>query len=329
LLFLIHLFSPAKPVPEVESRPTRPSDPPLPAGAVQQTRFDPAHEIHRSDDSQGAGGLPPLEGQTTDESVTLPTEAATGFSASLVQQFRVQAQQLAAHLQERQRELDRREAELHADLARHDVAARSARLWFQERQHDLAMQQAALIDANAQEYKQDLADRQRELESSEEQLAAAEAALARSQADLAETRAQFDSERRQSLQKLTAERHELITECRRAKTQQQLQRQSLSAQFDELDRRNAELKLLRSEVLDLQRETLEMRAALEALWGQMSPHVQPSDFLQSLAILRGKLAEEFRSQSAELAAQRSELESLAATIAARCDWLSAARKQSA
>src|SRR5204863_4088576 len=115
----------------------------------------------------------------------------------------------------------------------------------------------------------------------------------------------------------TAERHELITECRRAKSQEQTQRQSLSAQFDELDRRNAELKLLRSEVLDLQRETLEMRAALEALWGQMSPHIEPADFLHSLSILRAKLAEEFRSQAAELAGQRSELESLAATIAAR------------
>ena len=44
---------------------------------------------------------------------------------------------------------------------------------------------------------------------------------------------------------------------------------------------------------------------------------------------RAKLAEEFRSQVAEIAAQRIELESLAATVAARCDWLSAASKQSA
>jgi chromosome segregation ATPase len=158
---------------------------------------------------------------------------------------------------------------------------------------------------------------------------AAEAALARGQAELAEARAQFDSERRHSLQKLTTERHELITECRRAKAQQQTQRESLSAQVDELDRRNAELKLLRSEVLDLQRETLEMRAALESLWGHMSPHVQPAEFLQSLSLVRAKLAEEFRSQEGNIAAQRIELESLAATVAARCDWLSAASKQSA
>jgi DNA repair exonuclease SbcCD ATPase subunit len=316
-------------VPEVESIRSRAPEQPVPAGAVQQTRFDPAHEIHRAGDAQGAEGLAQLERQTMDEGVRVPTDEATGFSASLVQQFRAQAQQLAAHLQQRQRELDRREAELHADLARHDVAARSARLWFQERQHDLAAQQAELASASTQAHSQDVADHQRELESREEQLAAAEAALARGQAELAEARAQFDSERRQSLQKLTAERHELITECRRAKSQQQTQRQTLTAQFDALDRRNAELKLLRSEVLDLQRETLEMRAALEALWGQMSPHVQPMEFLQSLSILRAKLAEEFRAQSAEVSAQRIELESLAATIAARCDWLSAAGKQTA
>jgi len=322
-------FSPAVAVPEVESIQLRTSAQPLSAGAVQQTRFDPAHQIHRGDDSPGMGGLLPLEGQTTDEGPTVPTDDAAGPSASIVQQFRAQAQQLAAHLEQRQRELDRREAELHAVLARHDVAVRSARLWFQERQHDLAAQQAELTDASAQEHKQELADRQLELESREEQLVAAEAALARGQAELAEARAQFDSERRHSLQKLTSERHELITECRRAKAQQQTQRESLSAQVDELDRRNAELKLLRSEVLDLQRETLEMRAALESLWGHMSPHVQPAEFLQSLSLVRAKLAEEFRSQAGNIAAQRIELESLAATVAARCDWLSAASKQSA
>jgi hypothetical protein len=314
-------------VPEVESIQLRPPEPLHPGGAVQQTRFDPAHEIHRGDDSQGAGNLPQPEGQPTDEAVRISADETTGFSASIVQQFRTQAQQLAAHLQQRQRDLDRREAELHADLARHDVAARSARLWFQERQHDLAAQQAELTDASAEDHQRELTDRQRELAIREEQLMSAEAALARGQAELAEAKAHFDSERRQSLQKLAAERHELITECRRAKSQQHTQRQSLAAEFDELDRRNAELKLLRSEVLDLQRETLEMRAALEALWGHMSPHVQPSEFLESLSLLRAKLTEEFRSQSAEVAAQRIELESLAATVAARCDWLSAANKQ--
>jgi len=72
-----------------------------------------------------------------------------------------------------------------------------------------------------------------------------------------------------------------------------------------------------------------MRAALESLWGHMSPHVQPAEFLQSLSLVRAKLAEEFRSQAGNIAAQRIELESLAATVAARCDWLSAASKQSA
>jgi hypothetical protein len=315
-------------VPEVESLQSRSSAPPLPGGAVQQTRIDRAHEIYRGEDSRGAGDLP-LDGQATDETASLLTAEAAGLSASLFQQFRAQAQQLAAHLHQRQRELDRREAELHADLARHDVAARSARLWFQERHHDLAARESELGNADAEHRKQELADRQRELDGRAEQLAAAEAELARAQAELAEARAQFDGERRQSLQKLTAERHELITECRRAKAQQQTQRQSLTAQYDELDRRNAELKLLRSEVLDIQRETLEMRAALEALWGQMSPHVAPAEFMQSLSILRAKLAEDFRSQAAQLVAQRTELESLAATVATRSDWLAAASKQSA
>ena len=157
-----------------------------------------------------------------------------------------------------------------------------------------------------------------DVETREEQLAAAEARLLQARPSWRTPDRSSTPTRRQSLQKLTAERHELITECRRAKSEEQTERQSLSAQFDELDRRNAELKLLRSEVLDLQRETLEMRAALEALWGQRRPTLS-----QPIFCIRfdpsAKLAEEFRSQAAIfLLASSSQLMPLEKCQAAAC-----------
>ncbi len=55
----------------------------------------------------------------------------------LVQQFRLQSQQLANYLDNRHRNLDRREAELHARIAQQESVARNARLWFQERNNEL------------------------------------------------------------------------------------------------------------------------------------------------------------------------------------------------
>lgn len=58
--------------------------------------------------------------------------------------MQAQAEELAAFLRERQRELDHREAQLHAALARLDHDARKTRLLAEERQQELAERQAAL-----------------------------------------------------------------------------------------------------------------------------------------------------------------------------------------
>ncbi len=69
----------------------------------------------------------------------------TGFSGLEMQQHVLdQANQLAAHLRNRQRELDRREATLHAQIASLENENRLSRLWFQEQQHEQAEAEAAL-----------------------------------------------------------------------------------------------------------------------------------------------------------------------------------------
>ncbi|MCC7085806.1 MAG: hypothetical protein IT427_12460 [Pirellulales bacterium] len=126
------------------TEPVRSECPP----SVRATRFDPPHEIPRAEEDAAvlreAAALPvaaptelPLAVLTTDSILD-----AENVSSTLVRQFRTQAQQLAGHLESRQRDLDHREAELHSQLARHEAAARSARLWFQEQHGRLTRRQA-------------------------------------------------------------------------------------------------------------------------------------------------------------------------------------------
>lgn len=120
-----------------------------PASAARATRFDPPHEIPRAEpaattskaslqDVSRAG----LDLQFEAPVAVLASQSEEALTPALVRQFRTQAQQLAGHLQSRQRELDHRESELHTQLARHEAAARSARLWFQEQHRKLTQRQS-------------------------------------------------------------------------------------------------------------------------------------------------------------------------------------------
>src|SRR5262245_59585587 len=102
-------------MPEIEnSTRTQPAAPPAP-GAVRETRFDPPHKIPRDADSAAQAPQTPLQPSAASETFnpesTPIADSPSAISPELVQQFRLQAQQLAAHLDVRQRDLDRREAE--------------------------------------------------------------------------------------------------------------------------------------------------------------------------------------------------------------------------
>ena len=62
----------------------------------------------------------------------------------LSEQISLQAVQLAAHLRSRQQELDHREAELNSRTARLESDARTARLWIDQHETDLALSEAEL-----------------------------------------------------------------------------------------------------------------------------------------------------------------------------------------
>ena len=76
---------------------------------------------------------------TTDAATTTPVSAM-----QVVQSVRNHASQLATHLQGMRQDVDRRESELNARIAKADTEMRSARLWLQERQEDLEARAEAL-----------------------------------------------------------------------------------------------------------------------------------------------------------------------------------------
>ena len=67
------------------------------------------------------------------------------FSVEKFQQLRLQFEQLAGHLRSQQYQLDRREAQLHSQLAQQDNEVRSSRLWFREHQQELVDREAELL----------------------------------------------------------------------------------------------------------------------------------------------------------------------------------------
>ena len=117
----------------------------------------PPHEVETPTAESSTGQQPPTAQRVADEPIA--------------EQLRIQADQLAGHLRNRQKELDHREAELNSRIARLESESRSARLWLGQRESDLASRGEEL--AKQQE---ELLRGQQEVEKRLARLAAAEAA---------------------------------------------------------------------------------------------------------------------------------------------------------
>jgi hypothetical protein len=247
-------------------------------------------------------------------------------------QVRLQASQLASHLQRQQAAIDHREAELNARVAAMENQIRAARLWLDERQgelsareHQIAHREAAQgshaadslqesAHAPQREYRQpsELADVQGEsLESQRIKLVEAEKRLEAEQAnwqlrfrELSEQRAEFASYVELERQKLAEQRRQTL-ESREAE-QRELKRQEA-----DLANRTAALVGLRAEVQRAQQEALEMRLATEELWSKLAADYPAESLADSMAQIRLKLAEEFRLAKLELLRQRADIKQLA------------------
>ncbi len=117
-------------------------------GSRLQLRIDPAHAVGGARQDVD---VVENEGNESD-AVHVARAAALAGSvsarareprlASLDEQLEIQAEQIASHLRETQEHLDRREADLHAQLADQENDARGMRLWLRERQQEFATRES-------------------------------------------------------------------------------------------------------------------------------------------------------------------------------------------
>jgi chromosome segregation ATPase len=149
------------------------------------------------------------------------------------------------------------------------------------------------------------------LRSRQGNLEEAEVLLHDGQAELDDARRQFEAERRAWRERCEAERRQAAEAQAHATAEVEKQLYAVKSRAEQVERRSAAVDQLRAEVLRTQREALEVRLATDELWAQMIGVAPPAALSQSLAQIRGKLAEQYRLERSEVAGERKELEMLA------------------
>ncbi len=138
--------------------------------------------------------------------------------------------------------------------------------------------------------------------------------LADGQAELEENRRRLEADRLDAQQRTAAERQAAAAAQARIEADWEKRSHVIKSRAEHLERRAAALDQLRVEVLRTQRETLELRLATDELWAQMIGAAPPAALSQSLARIRGQLAEQYQAERAEIAGRQQGLEMAAARL---------------
>ena len=240
--------------------------------------------------------------------------------------MQAQAEELAAHLRARQRDLDQREAQFNAALARFDHDARKMRLVADERQQELAERQAAIdagereladrasrlaaaeqfLDAARRDGEEQLAARTAELSRQEKLQAAATERLGRQEAACLRQAEVLQAERERAAAELLHQRQQL--DARRAGTMRFVQ-----LLLDAQDRRRATIEHASERVAHERREALAEIALRESELRQTVGLWQ----MRERRLLEAEAAH--GQEQADLAEERRELEQWHAGALARLE----------
>lgn len=291
--------------------PTTKHDPPpssvvVKRGAIDM-RVDSAHSLGEPPEVEGDVDLPPL---------SLPPPIADTPAATLAQ-VQVQAEQLAAHLEARQEELDRRDGELQQGWSALEAASREARLLIEDRESEIIRreQTAQAREELLIERELALAQRSADVETvvtpREPQNVAVPAAIVSTEAE----------------QRWRDEQHQWELQRQLKAAELTRERRMLDRRGQILDSRRTALEQLRADLTRRHRETLELRLATEELWAQMSQELPAADLAQSLHRLRSQVADHYRLASAEVAERQQALEHLRVQVAGQQERLSNERQQ--
>jgi hypothetical protein len=272
-----------------------------------RTRIDRAHVVDNAA-ARDAGGEPEVEkGDAAPAGGETPRGAPSADdSEAAAEQLRNQAEQLAAYLRSRQRDLDQRESRLNARMAQVDASARNTRMTLNQQQAELAERESALAET---------------WESRRRQLEQSETLLAETRAETEHLREQLLLDRQKVQQEAKARAEQAAAEHRRVAMELEKKRDALGRRSEEVDRSRLAMLKLRSELGKMHRETLEIRMATEELWIQLSGTAPPIALSRSLERIRAQLAEQYRTAATELAEQKRELHAIREELSRQHDRL--------
>lgn len=302
---------------------------------VSGTREPSIHEEQQSSRSVDLGSQKRIDPPHDTEGVAAESPMPLPADEPADEQVRLQADQLAVLLRNRQKELDHREAELNSRIARLDSDTRAARLWLSQRETELAARTEELAKREEALREQEEALHKQEEEQAKHstvqpdqlwqaetsaaqqmellrrrQIENADRQLAETQAEIEKLREQLLSQQRSLTDETAVLREKMAAEHRAAMDDLEHKRKTVQRRADQVDRSRAALKQLRSELGRMHRETLEIRLATEELWIQLSGAAPPAALTRSLGRIRSKLAEQYREANAELIEERKELEAI-------------------
>jgi hypothetical protein len=263
---------------------------------VMGTRVDPAHSIGDALVRAPALAELPVAAAITD---LMRVEGAV--------QLQSQADQLAAHLRQRQQELDRREAQLNSRLADFEKEVREARLWLAERNAELNEREAKTEGSGTQRVPgvQGSGD-------PEDVPLGVEPG----------TNSHFVGTALSRRAGIPPAAGEIAPEATSGASEQSFDRadrESLLRKSDEVDRRRAALEIFQKKVSQMHHEALELRLAAEEAQAELRASLGVEQGDHAVTLARQRLARYFHDEAAELTRKREELEGLKLELAAECD----------
>jgi hypothetical protein len=275
------------------------------------------HSISRVDSAHAPANRKPADSKGS----AIFKVVAMDFPAD--ERLKMQAEQLAEHLRERQTELDYRESQIHARFAQMDSDMRAARLWLTEREEQLASGEERIAAS------------EKELKARLERLAAVESnseTKRNAQNNPQQQSHPLDAEIRQLHQQLLHQRRQMLDESRERQERFELlrkqsleelesKRRAVQRHAEQVDQSRTALRQMRTELARMHRETLELRLATEEVWCRLSGEAPPAALTQSLSRIRAQLAEHYAQANADLQRQRAELEEVKAQLSEQCQAL--------
>jgi hypothetical protein len=267
---------------------------------ISGTRVDAAHSLG---DALVSG--PPLADLPVAEAIVeiIHVEGAV--------QLQSQADQLAAHLRQRQQEIDRREAQLNARLADFEKEVREARVWLAERNEALNEREARLEDSGSEGSGiTDQGSGFRAAKSSRAGIQVSDDAGSNDQRSVGNG---VPSGPRGVPPPTAAQTETAPPACNpAAEAQNQLEGRSgkvaAAWRMDDLDRREAELEKFREKVSQMHREALQLRLAAEEAQAELRAALGVERADEAVALGHRRLARYFQDETAKLTRLRNELE---------------------